>query len=154
MNVPWKLSLIFSDLFTVTWFSKWPVAVTDSCTLSLLSSLSPHTSHVVPADGSCVCVTILQVHCHWYQPQLHHHRCHHWCQLQFHHHLCHHWYQPQFHHHLCSRYGSDRSSLYVGLSCLVQQIKREGRCDVFTAVRKLRAQRQAMMQHLVSIDTK
>ena len=49
-----------------------------------------------------------------------------------------------------SRYGSDRSSVYVGLSVLVQQIKRENRCDVFTAVRKLRAQRQAMMQHLVS----
>jgi len=46
------------------------------------------------------------------------------------------------------RYGSDRSSLYVGLSILVQQIKREGRCDVFTAVRKLRAQRQAMIQQL------
>ena len=50
-----------------------------------------------------------------------------------------------------SRYGSDRSSVYVGLSVLVQQIKRENRCDVFTAVRKLRAQRQAMMQHLVSL---
>ena len=49
-----------------------------------------------------------------------------------------------------SRYGSDRSSVYVGLSILVQQIKRERRCDVFTAVRKLRAQRQAMIQHLVS----
>ena len=48
------------------------------------------------------------------------------------------------------RYGSDRSSVYVGLSILVQQIKRERRCDVFTAVRKLRAQRQAMIQHLVS----
>ena len=51
----------------------------------------------------------------------------------------------------CFRYGSDRSSLYVGLSILVQQIKREGRCDVFTAVRKLRAQRQAMIQSLVTI---
>ena len=51
--------------------------------------------------------------------------------------------------HEC-RYGSDRSSVYVGLSILVQQIKRERRCDVFTAVRKLRAQRQAMIQHLVS----
>lgn len=37
----------------------------------------------------------------------------------------------------------------MGLSILVQQIKREGRCDVFTAVRKLRAQRQAMVQSLV-----
>ena len=50
----------------------------------------------------------------------------------------------------CFRYGSDRSSLYVGLSILVQQIKRESRCDVFTAVRKLRAQRQAMVQSLVT----
>ena len=54
--------------------------------------------------------------------------------------------------HVC-RYGSDRSSVYVGLSILVQQIKRERRCDVFTAVRKLRAQRQAMIQHLVSPTT-
>ena len=51
-----------------------------------------------------------------------------------------------------SRYGSDRSSVYVGLSILVQQIKRERRCDVFTAVRKLRAQRQAMIHHLVSLS--
>merc|ERR1719411_1028844 len=50
------------------------------------------------------------------------------------------------------RYGSDRSSVYVGLSVLVQQIKRENRCDVFTAVRKLRAQRQAMMQHLAQYE--
>ena len=55
-----------------------------------------------------------------------------------------------FIHSSCYRYGSDRSSLYVGLSILVQQIKREGRCDVFTAVRKLRAQRQAMIQTLVT----
>jgi len=46
------------------------------------------------------------------------------------------------------RFGSHRSSIYVGLSILVQQIKRENRCDVFTAVRKLRAQRQGMMQEL------
>jgi len=46
------------------------------------------------------------------------------------------------------RYGSNRSSIYVGLSVLVQQIKRENRCDVFTAVRKLRAQRQGMIQDL------
>ena len=43
--------------------------------------------------------------------------------------------------------------MYVGLSVLVQQIKREERCDVFTAVRKLRAQRQAMVQHLVSLSS-
>lgn len=46
------------------------------------------------------------------------------------------------------RYGSHRSSIYVALSVLVQQIKRENRCDVFTAVRKLRAQRQGMVQEL------
>jgi len=46
------------------------------------------------------------------------------------------------------RYGSERSSVYVALSILIQQIKRESRCDVFTTVRKLRAQRQGMVQHL------
>lgn len=40
----------------------------------------------------------------------------------------------------------------MGLSILVQQIKREGRCDVFTAVRKLRAQRQAMVQSLTMYE--
>ncbi len=49
----------------------------------------------------------------------------------------------------CHR-GADRSSVYVALSCLALQIKNEGRCDVFTTVRKLRAQRQGMVQHLVS----
>eukprot|EP00095_Tigriopus_kingsejongensis_P005144 maker-scaffold100_size373717-snap-gene-2.51 protein:Tk05144 transcript:maker-scaffold100_size373717-snap-gene-2.51-mRNA-1 annotation:"receptor-type tyrosine-protein phosphatase alpha" len=44
--------------------------------------------------------------------------------------------------------GSDRSSVYVALSCLVQQIKTEGRADIFTAVRKLRSQRQSMVQHV------
>ena len=48
------------------------------------------------------------------------------------------------------RYGSARSSVYVALSCLVQQIKTESRADVFTAVRKLRSQRQGMIQHVVS----
>lgn len=52
------------------------------------------------------------------------------------------------------RRGSDRSSVYVALSCLVLQIKNEGRCDVFTAVRKLRSQRQGMVQHLVSLRAK
>merc|ERR1719433_2536578 len=40
------------------------------------------------------------------------------------------------------RYGSERSSVFVSLSCLVQQIKTENRSDVFTTVRKLRSQRQ------------
>eukprot|EP00094_Tigriopus_californicus_P001276 TCALIF_01236-PA protein Name:"Similar to Ptp69D Tyrosine-protein phosphatase 69D (Drosophila melanogaster)" AED:0.07 eAED:0.07 QI:0/0.91/0.84/0.92/1/1/13/255/1330 len=44
--------------------------------------------------------------------------------------------------------GSDRSSVYVALSCLVQQIKTEGRADIFTVVRKLRSQRQGMVQHV------
>ena len=37
------------------------------------------------------------------------------------------------------------------LSVLVQQMKKEGRCDVFTAVRKLRAQRQGMVQDLTQV---
>jgi len=44
------------------------------------------------------------------------------------------------------KYGSDRSSVYVALSCLVQQLKTESRADVFTVVRKLRSQRQGMIQ--------
>ena len=48
------------------------------------------------------------------------------------------------------RCGSDRSSVYVALSCLVQQVKNEARADVFTVVRKLRSQRQGMVQHVVS----
>ena len=48
------------------------------------------------------------------------------------------------------RYGSERSSVFVALSCLVQQIKTENRADVFTTVRKLRSQRQGMVQHVVS----
>lgn len=48
------------------------------------------------------------------------------------------------------RCGSDRSSVYVALSCLVQQLKNENRADVFTVVRKLRSQRLGMVQHLVS----
>jgi protein tyrosine phosphatase len=50
------------------------------------------------------------------------------------------------------RYGSYRSSVYVVLSVLVQQMKKEGRCDVFTGVRKLRAQRQGMIQDLAQYE--
>lgn len=50
------------------------------------------------------------------------------------------------------RYGSYRSSIYVVLSVLVQQIKKEARCDVFTGVRKLRAQRQGMIQDLTQYE--
>ncbi len=51
----------------------------------------------------------------------------------------------------CHR-GAERSSVFVSLSVLALQIKNEARCDVFTAVRKLRAQRQGMVQHLVRIE--
>merc|ERR1719323_2048942 len=46
------------------------------------------------------------------------------------------------------RYGSERSSVFVALGCLVQQLKTESRSDVFTTVRKLRSQRQGMVQHV------
>ena len=48
------------------------------------------------------------------------------------------------------RYGSERSSVFVALGCLEQQLKTETRADVFTTVRKLRSQRQGMVQHVVS----
>lgn len=41
--------------------------------------------------------------------------------------------------------GADRSSMFVGLSILVQQLRTEGRVDVFTVTRKLRSQRQALI---------
>ena len=44
--------------------------------------------------------------------------------------------------------------MYVALSCLVQQLKTESRADVFTVVRKLRSQRQGMIQNVVSGVTK
>ena len=50
------------------------------------------------------------------------------------------------------RYGSERSSVFVALGCLVQQLKTESRSDVFTTVRKLRSQRQGMVQHVVSFN--
>lgn len=46
--------------------------------------------------------------------------------------------------------GSDRSSMFVGLSILVQQLRVEKRVDIFTVVRKLRSQRQAMISSYVS----
>ncbi|XP_046682093.1 tyrosine-protein phosphatase 69D isoform X2 [Homalodisca vitripennis] len=42
--------------------------------------------------------------------------------------------------------GSDRSSMFVALSVLVQQVRTERRVDVCTTTRKLRAQRQGMIQ--------
>lgn len=41
--------------------------------------------------------------------------------------------------------GSDRSSMFVALSILVQQLRTEGRVDILQTVRKLKAQRQAMI---------
>lgn len=41
--------------------------------------------------------------------------------------------------------GGDRSSMFVGLAVLVQQLRNERRVDVFTVVRKLRSQRQEMI---------
>ncbi len=52
------------------------------------------------------------------------------------------------------RFGSERSSVFVALACLVQQLKTELRADVFTTVRKLRSQRQGMVQHVVSFVCK
>lgn len=46
--------------------------------------------------------------------------------------------------------GSDRSSMFVGLSILVQQLRVEKRVDIFTVTRKLRSQRQAMISSYVS----
>ncbi|XP_063928101.1 tyrosine-protein phosphatase 69D isoform X3 [Zophobas morio] len=41
--------------------------------------------------------------------------------------------------------GSDRSSMFVGLSILVQQLRTEKRVDVFTVTRKLRSQRNGLI---------
>ncbi|XP_018330947.1 tyrosine-protein phosphatase 69D isoform X2 [Agrilus planipennis] len=41
--------------------------------------------------------------------------------------------------------GAERSSLFVGLSILVQQLRVERRVDVFTVTRKLRSQRHALI---------
>ncbi|KRT79270.1 hypothetical protein AMK59_7578 [Oryctes borbonicus] len=41
--------------------------------------------------------------------------------------------------------GADRSSMFVGLSILVQQLRVEHRVDIFIVTRKLRSQRQAMI---------
>lgn len=47
--------------------------------------------------------------------------------------------------------GSDRSSMFIGLSILVQQLRTEKRVDIFTVTRKLRSQRQALINSYVSI---
>ncbi|XP_058804465.1 tyrosine-protein phosphatase 69D isoform X2 [Phymastichus coffea] len=42
-------------------------------------------------------------------------------------------------------HGSDRSSMFVALSILVQQLRIEKRIDIFTTVKKLRSQRHGMI---------
>ncbi|XP_033338390.2 protein tyrosine phosphatase 69D isoform X1 [Megalopta genalis] len=44
----------------------------------------------------------------------------------------------------CS-FGSDRSSMFVALSILVQQLRTEKRVDIFTTTKKLRSQRHGMI---------
>lgn len=48
----------------------------------------------------------------------------------------------------CS-YGSDRSSMFVALSILVQQLRTEKRVDIFTTTKKLRSQRHGMISTFV-----
>ena len=48
--------------------------------------------------------------------------------------------------------GSDRSSVFVGLSILLQQFKREGVVDVFSAARILRSQRMGNIAKYVSLN--
>lgn len=47
--------------------------------------------------------------------------------------------------------GSDRSSMFVALNILVQQLRTEKRVDIFTITRKLRSQRQGLLSTYVSI---
>lgn len=49
----------------------------------------------------------------------------------------------------CS-FGSDRSSMFVALSILVQQLRTEKRVDIFTTTKKLRSQRHGMISTFVS----
>lgn len=51
----------------------------------------------------------------------------------------------------CS-YGSDRSSMFVALSILVQQLRTEKRVDIFTTTKKLRSQRHGMISSFVSVS--
>ena len=47
--------------------------------------------------------------------------------------------------------GSDRSSMFVALSILVQQLRTEKRIDIFTTTKKLRSQRHGMISSFVSV---
>ena len=46
--------------------------------------------------------------------------------------------------------GGDKSSLFLTLSSLIQQIKIDKRVDIFQTVRYTRSQRQCMLQTIVS----
>nr|CAD7569631.1 unnamed protein product [Timema californicum] len=50
--------------------------------------------------------------------------------------------------------GSDRSSIFVALSILVQQLHTEKRVDIFTTTRKLHSQRQGMLQTFLKVRWK
>ncbi|XP_044012009.1 tyrosine-protein phosphatase 69D isoform X2 [Aphidius gifuensis] len=51
----------------------------------------------------------------------------------------------------CS-FGSDRSSMFVALSILVQQLRTEKRVDIFTTTKKLRSQRHGMISSFAQYD--
>ncbi|KAK6641042.1 hypothetical protein RUM44_012741 [Polyplax serrata] len=48
--------------------------------------------------------------------------------------------------------GAERSSIFVALSILVQQLKLEKSVDIFTTARKLKSQRQLMLQNYVQYE--
>lgn len=48
--------------------------------------------------------------------------------------------------------GAERSSIFVALSIIVQQLKTEKSVDIFTTARKLRCQRQLMLQNYVQYE--
>ncbi|KAK0183353.1 hypothetical protein PV327_001403 [Microctonus hyperodae] len=49
-------------------------------------------------------------------------------------------------------YGSDRSSMFVALSILVQQLRTEKRVDIFTTTKKLRSQRHGMISSFAQYE--
>ncbi|XP_034937017.1 tyrosine-protein phosphatase 69D isoform X2 [Chelonus insularis] len=51
----------------------------------------------------------------------------------------------------CS-FGSDRSSMFVALSILVQQLRTEKRVDIFTTTKKLRSQRHGMISSFAQYE--
>jgi len=47
--------------------------------------------------------------------------------------------------------GADRSSIFVAIAILAQQMMNESLVDVFSIVRKLRSQRQGLFRNFVSV---